>query len=92
MKHLICTTFGGLIALLMFPLCIACNNRKDAASDSGSYSNGFTTTVYICTGSSSERYHSNPDCRGLNRCNGSIEAVTESEAESMGRTPCHICY
>ncbi len=49
-------------------------------------------TVYICTGETSTKYHSDPDCRGLGRCSGEIEKVSEDEAEEMGRTPCRICY
>lgn len=50
------------------------------------------TKVYICTGEKSTKYHSSPDCRGLGRCSGEIEEVSEEEAEGMGRTPCKICY
>ena len=49
-------------------------------------------SVYICTGGSSKRYHCDRDCKGLSRCSGEIEEVTEEEAEDMGRTPCKICY
>ena len=40
----------------------------------------------------STKYHSDPDCRGLYRCSGEIEEVSEEEAEDIGRTPCKICY
>ena len=50
------------------------------------------TTVYICTGPNSKRYHKHSDCRGLGKCSGEIKAVTVSKAESMGRTPCKWCY
>lgn len=53
---------------------------------------GSGDNVYICTGSSSKRYHCDPDCKGLSRCSGEIEEVSEEEAEDMGRTPCKICY
>ena len=49
-------------------------------------------SVYICTGETSTKYHCDPDCRGLSRCSGEIEEVSEEEAENMGRTPCKICY
>lgn len=49
-------------------------------------------SVYICTGETSTKYHTDPDCRGLSRCSGEIEEVSEEEAEDMGRTPCKICY
>ena len=53
---------------------------------------GSSDNVFICTGESSERYHCDRDCRGLSRCSGEIEEVSEGEAEDMGRTPCKICY
>lgn len=49
-------------------------------------------SVYICTWETSTKYHSDPDCRGLSRCSGEIEEVSEEEAEDIGRTPCKICY
>ena len=48
--------------------------------------------VYICTGPESKRYHSNSNCRGLNKCSASIEKVTVAKAKSMKRTACRICY
>lgn len=49
-------------------------------------------SVFVCTGSSSKRYHCDRDCKGLSRCSGEIEEISEEEAEDMGRTPCKICY
>ena len=49
-------------------------------------------SVYICTGETSTKYHCEPDCKGLSRCSGEIEEISEEEAEDMGRTPCKICY
>ena len=54
--------------------------------------NSAATTVYICTGSSSERYHATSDCRGLRNCGGEIKAIPLDAAQEMGRTPCKICY
>lgn len=48
--------------------------------------------VYICTGSYSRRYHKTESCEGLRRCGGKIEKVSKEKADSMFRTPCHICY
>ena len=48
--------------------------------------------VFVCTGGSSKRYHCDRDCKGLSRCSGEIEELSEEEAEDMGRTPCKICY
>lgn len=54
--------------------------------------NETTPSVYICTGETSTKYHCDPDCKGLSRCSGEIEEISEEEAEDMGRTPCKICY
>ena len=48
--------------------------------------------VFICTGEWATKYHSRLECKGLVRCTGDVEEVTEEEAEDMGRTPCKICY
>lgn len=64
------------------------SEKKDSVVKSDAYSDN----VFICTGSSSERYHCDPDCKGLSRCSGEIEEISEEEAEDMGRTPCKICY
>lgn len=62
--------------------------KKESAAKSADYGDN----VYICTGGSSKRYHCDPDCKGLSRCSGEIEEISEEEAEDMGRTPCKICY
>ena len=49
-------------------------------------------TAYICTGPKARKYHSSPNCRGLNRCSGSIKGLSVSAAKSKGFTPCRICY
>ena len=48
--------------------------------------------VWICTGSSSHAYHSDPDCEGLQYCKADIEEIELEDAEDMGRTPCHFCH
>lgn len=48
--------------------------------------------VYICTGGYSKRYHESKECRGLCNCGGIIKEISLEKAESMGRTPCQICY
>ena len=49
-------------------------------------------SVYVCMGSYSRRYHNTDSCIGLRRCGGKIEKVSKEKADSMFRTPCHICY
>lgn len=48
--------------------------------------------VYICTGKSSEVYHSDENCRGLRNCKGEIKQVPLKEAQTMNRRACKICY
>lgn len=51
-----------------------------------------TTYVYICTGSSSTKYHKTASCRGLNNCKGKIIKVSRAVAEEeYHRSPCKIC-
>ena len=47
--------------------------------------------VYICTGRYAKKYHSRPNCRGLNNCRGGIKKV-ELEKIKGHRSPCSICY
>jgi hypothetical protein len=72
-------------------------NQAYAATIPNDYSNlqaeaSNESTVYICTGPNSKRYHKYYDCRGLGRCSGDIKAVSVSKAQSLGRTPCKVCY
>lgn len=91
MKHIVL-----LFAIILMASCSS-SSKKSAdiepeKKESVEKSAGSGDNVYICTGSSSKRYHSDPDCKGLSRCSGEIEGVSEEEAEDMGRTPCKICY
>ena len=91
MKHLVL-----LFAIILMASCSSSSKKpadiepekKESAAKSADYGDN----VYICTGGSSKRYHCDPDCKGLSRCSGEIEEVSEEEAEDMGRTPCKICY
>lgn len=85
-------------AIILMASCRG-SSKKSADSEPAKVEKGATQKlavpsgiVYICTGSSSKRYHCDRDCKGLSRCSGEIEEVTEEEAEDMGRTPCKICY
>ncbi|MCL1937751.1 MAG: hypothetical protein FWF52_05065 [Candidatus Azobacteroides sp.] len=49
------------------------------------------TTVTICTGKYSKRYH-NSICRGMKACKGEVKKVKRWEAMNMGLTPCGYCY
>ena len=46
------------------------------------------TTVYICMGKGSKKYHYRKNCRGLSNCSTKIHEVTLKKAKEMGRTLC----
>lgn len=50
------------------------------------------SSVFICNGPESKRFHNNPSCRGLSSCSTQIYKVSISKAQKLGRTPCKICY
>ncbi len=49
-------------------------------------------TVYICVSKNAVAYHSNQNCRGLNKCTHEIKNVNISKAKDMGYRACKICY
>jgi hypothetical protein len=49
------------------------------------------TTVIICTGKYSKRYH-NKICKGLKNCKGDTKKIYLSEAKKRGLTACGYCY
>lgn len=91
MKHLVL-----LFAIILTASCSSSSKKsvdvEPEKKESVAKSAGSSDNVYICTGGSSRRYHCDPDCKGLSRCSGEIEEISEEEAEDMGRTPCKICY
>lgn len=95
-----------LIALLAIACTTSCQNEGKvnktsenvlAIATASSYAHDLLNPntpgekVYICTGSSSKRYHSRKNCRGLSNCGGTIKELTVEQAENQGRTPCKIC-
>jgi hypothetical protein len=46
------------------------------------------TTVYLCMGKGSKKYHYRKNCRGLSNCSTKIQEVTLKKAKEMGRTLC----
>lgn len=91
MKHIVL-----LFAIILMASCSGSSKKsadvESEKKDSVVKSDAYSDNVYICTGSSSKRYHCDPDCKGLSRCSGEKEKISEEEAEDMGRTPCKICY
>lgn len=74
----------GLLTIIF----ISCGQRQSRMSSFAETN----SSVYICTGSSSYRYHRTSNCSGLNNCQSEIEEVSVSYATSIGRTPCKKCY
>ena len=46
------------------------------------------TTVWICQGPHSKRYHFTDTCRGLSKCSTPVVKVALTKAKKMGRTLC----
>jgi hypothetical protein len=46
------------------------------------------STVYICMGKSSKKYHYSPNCRGLSNCSTDTYKVSLSKAKQINRTLC----
>lgn len=47
--------------------------------------------VYVCSGSSTSKYHLNPDCQGLKNCGSPVKRTTVAYMSSKGRSACKIC-
>lgn len=51
------------------------------------------TYVYVCTGPYADKYHSRPNCSGLNRCSGEVVKITLAEAKKgQWKLPCQKCH
>lgn len=48
--------------------------------------------VYVCISGFARRYHKTESCEGLRNYGGIIKKMTKEEAQSMFKTPCHVCY
>lgn len=46
------------------------------------------TTVYLCMGKGSKKYHYRKNCRGLSNCSTKLHEVSLAKAREMGRTLC----
>jgi hypothetical protein len=53
-----------------------------------SFAGTIETSVYICKGKGSKKYHYKKSCRGLSRCSTKTYEVTLKKAKEMGRTLC----
>jgi hypothetical protein len=81
-----------LLFLLLLGSLMICPGAGVALHQQGTTNLEALTSVYICTGKSSERYHRTESCNGLNACKAQVKSVSLKEAQRMGRTPCKICY
>ena len=50
------------------------------------------STVYMCTGKYSVKYHKNKNCSGLANCTGEIVTTTASAAKKAGKEECQKCF
>ena len=46
------------------------------------------SSVFICTGKYSKKYHYSKNCRGLSNCKSSVKSVSLQEAKNKNRTLC----
>lgn len=53
---------------------------------------GVSSTVYVCMSKGSVAYHSSDGCPGLNRCSHTVKAMSEAEAQELGKRSCLKCY
>lgn len=52
-----------------------------------------TEKVYVCDSKASVAYHSDRDCRGLNKCKHEIIFVAKQDAiNTYSKRACKICY
>ncbi len=80
LRHLRLLTLTAALLLSLTPM------------DGGMEATEADTTVWICGGPKSKRYHSTKNCPGLNRCSKTPRAVSLSNARASGYTPCRKCY
>lgn len=86
-----------IILIITIPLLFAltsCDGKANIKQDEWAYDQDSYggDEVYVCTGGSSKKYHSTPDCRYLENCKGEVREVDQRFAEEKGRTPCRMCY
>jgi hypothetical protein len=48
--------------------------------------------VYVCTGTTSKKYHNSTQCKGVLASKGTTYLVTLVEAKNLGKTPCGFCF
>lgn len=89
MKNKILTIAAIVLVTLAFT---SCDSTPTASVAGLSDTETSIDNVYICTGSSSKKYHKTAKCRGLDACKKTIKKISISEAEEKGRTPCKKCY
>jgi len=72
-------------------LFLSCGKNNEGTMNT-QQNNKSESTVYICTGPQSKRYHKDSSCNGLNKCSGSVIPISSNDASAQGRTPCKMCY
>lgn len=78
------TVIYSIIGILVLLTC-SCDRKEPKVRPED------VSTVYICDGGSSKRYHSTDKCSGLSNCSGEVIQVDKKSC-SESRTPCKICF
>lgn len=81
MKKLI---FTIVVLLMTVPMAVDAGEPAAAPAKESS-------TMWVCGGPNSKRYHKTKDCRGLNRCSKTPQKMTLKECQKKGYTACRIC-
>jgi hypothetical protein len=65
----------------------------DPPPSTRSNSSNYNSRVYVCGGEYSVRFHSHPNCRGLNNCQSEVYYEdSEQDAVNNGYSYCNICW
>lgn len=88
------------ISLFFVSFTYSDNKKEEVNVNEASFIVGYSTlsdkantetTVLICTGKYSKRYH-NSMCKGMKACKGERKRVSLSDAKKMGLTACGYCF
>ena len=81
-----------LLAISILAFFASCGNPSRQQGSVHGIMGQREETVYVCTGPMSQCYHTSRNCKGLERCSKTIEAVSITEAIQAGRRPCKFCH
>lgn len=72
-----------LLSIIMLLAVSASVNRAEEPQN---------TDVFICTDATAKSYHRTDKCRALEQCSLEVKKIKLSEAETLGKRKCQICY